>query len=112
MVAACDTFRSGAIEQLGVHCRNLGVELYQRGYGKQRNDDATMVATQAIRKASEEGHDVVLVDTSGRMQGNVKLMRELANVCDFPLFCLLIILVGKCEQPRFGIICRRGFSRK
>lgn len=80
MIAACDTFRSGAIEQLEVHCKNLGVELYSRGYGKHGKEDATSVAQQAIRKGKEEGYDVVLVDTSGRMQGNVKLMKELAVV--------------------------------
>jgi len=80
LVAACDTFRSGAIEQLAQHCRNLNVELFHRGYGKSGKDDATSVAQQAIKKAADEGFDVVLVDTSGRMQGNVKLMKELATL--------------------------------
>lgn len=44
MIAACDTFRSGAVEQLGVHCRRLGVELFEEGY----RDDPTQVAQDAI----------------------------------------------------------------
>ena len=52
LIAACDTFRSGAVEQLRVHVRNLGalseetggVELYERGYGK----DAAGIAKDAI----------------------------------------------------------------
>eukprot|EP01126_Amoeba_proteus_P038366 TRINITY_DN3995_c0_g2_i3.p1 TRINITY_DN3995_c0_g2~~TRINITY_DN3995_c0_g2_i3.p1 ORF type:complete len:563 (+),score=140.56 TRINITY_DN3995_c0_g2_i3:66-1754(+) len=83
MIAACDTWRSGAIEQLGVHAQNLGVELYHQGYGKSGKDDATAVANKAIKKATDEKFDVVLVDTSGRMQGNVKLMKELSTLVGF-----------------------------
>ena len=64
MLAACDTFRAGAVEQLGTHSRALEVPLFQRGYEK----DPAMVAAEAIRFAKAEKHDVVLVDTAGRMQ--------------------------------------------
>lgn len=80
MIAACDTFRAGAVEQLRTHVRCLGkgVELFDRGYGK----DAAAVANDAIRKAKELGYDVVLVDTAGRMQDNEPLMRALAKLVE------------------------------
>jgi len=88
LVAACDTFRSGAVEQLRVHVRNLsmltingapvagGVELYEKGYGK----DAAGIAKEAIAYAQDKGFDVVLIDTAGRMQDNEPLMRALAKL--------------------------------
>ncbi|KAH7103920.1 P-loop containing nucleoside triphosphate hydrolase protein [Auriculariales sp. MPI-PUGE-AT-0066] len=86
LIAACDTFRSGAVEQLRVHVRNLGklaegdatgsVELYERGYGK----DAAGIAKEAVAYAKDAGIDVVLIDTAGRMQDNEPLMRALAKL--------------------------------
>jgi signal recognition particle receptor subunit alpha len=79
LIAACDTFRAGAVEQLRTHCRHLNalhpkekhnnremVQLYEKGYGK----DAAGIAMEAIRFAKDSGIDVVLVDTAGRMQDN------------------------------------------
>lgn len=71
LIVAGDTFRSGAVEQLAVHVRNLKdltareggkVELYEKGYGK----DAANVAKDAIALAAQQGYDVVLIDTAGR----------------------------------------------
>ncbi|KAF9239660.1 SRP54-type protein [Melanogaster broomeanus] len=89
LIAACDTFRSGAVEQLRVHVRNLSmlgvdgatnskgrVELYEKGYGK----DASGIAKEAIAYAKDNDFDVVLVDTAGRMQDNEPLMRALAKL--------------------------------
>ncbi|KAJ7582600.1 SRP54-type protein [Mycena floridula] len=89
LIAACDTFRSGAVEQLRVHVRNLSmlsandatagkgkVELFERGYGK----DAAGIAREAITYAKENDFDVVLIDTAGRMQDNEPLMRALAKL--------------------------------
>ncbi|KAI0637097.1 P-loop containing nucleoside triphosphate hydrolase protein [Trametes polyzona] len=89
LIAACDTFRSGAVEQLRVHVRNLSmlgvdgatnskgrVELYERGYGK----DAAGIAKEAIGYARDNDFDVVLIDTAGRMQDNEPLMRALAKL--------------------------------
>ncbi|GAA5880453.1 hypothetical protein JCM3774_005198 [Rhodotorula dairenensis] len=92
LIAACDTFRSGAVEQLRVHVRNLGqleqeqlaggpggasrVELFEKGYGK----DAAGIAKDAIAYAKQNGFDVVLIDTAGRMQDNEPLMRALAKL--------------------------------
>eukprot|EP00243_Klebsormidium_subtile_P009562 TRINITY_DN481_c0_g2_i1.p1 TRINITY_DN481_c0_g2~~TRINITY_DN481_c0_g2_i1.p1 ORF type:complete len:634 (+),score=210.96 TRINITY_DN481_c0_g2_i1:112-2013(+) len=76
MIAACDTFRSGAVEQLKTHCRRLNIPLFERGYEK----DPAAVAADAIRAAAREKHDVVLVDTAGRMQDNEPLMRSLSKL--------------------------------
>eukprot|EP00178_Gracilaria_changii_P002864 TRINITY_DN141_c0_g1_i1.p1 TRINITY_DN141_c0_g1~~TRINITY_DN141_c0_g1_i1.p1 ORF type:complete len:602 (+),score=123.47 TRINITY_DN141_c0_g1_i1:9849-11654(+) len=78
MIAACDTFRAGAVEQLRTHvkCLGEGVQLFDKGYGK----DAASVAADAIRRAKELQYDVVLVDTAGRMQDNEPLMRALAKL--------------------------------
>jgi len=89
LIAACDTFRSGAVEQLRVHVRNLSmlgvdgatgskgrVELFERGYGK----DAAAIAKEAIAHAKDNDFDVVLIDTAGRMQDNEPLMRALAKL--------------------------------
>lgn len=83
LIAACDTFRSGAVEQLRVHARNLAelsdregrgsVELFERGYGK----DAADIARQAIDYAAGKGADVVLIDTAGRQVSNQRLMGSL-----------------------------------
>ncbi|EGC29428.1 hypothetical protein DICPUDRAFT_51281 [Dictyostelium purpureum] len=76
MLAACDTFRSGAIEQLKTHADRLGVPLYERGYSK----DAANVAADAIAEAKDMGIDVVLIDTTGRMQNNEPLMKALSKL--------------------------------
>ncbi|TPX64010.1 hypothetical protein SpCBS45565_g06211 [Spizellomyces sp. 'palustris'] len=83
LIAACDTFRSGAVEQLKVHERNLKivrpgaiVELFDRGYGK----DPAGIAKDAIAYAKNNHFDVVLIDTAGRMQDNEPLMRALAKL--------------------------------
>jgi len=75
-VAACDTFRSGAVEQLKTHCRALKVRLFDQGYAP----DAGRVAERAIMAAKKEGDDVVLVDTAGRMQNNAPLMKSLTSL--------------------------------
>jgi signal recognition particle receptor subunit alpha len=86
-IAACDTFRAGAVEQLRTHQRKLNaaqeasgndarIVLYEVGYGK----DPAGIARDAIAFAAKEGHDVVLVDTAGRMQDNTPLMAALAKL--------------------------------
>jgi len=90
LIAACDTFRAGAVEQLRTHVRRLNslypvgeekngkpiVELYEKGYGK----DAAGIAMEAVNHARSSNIDVVLVDTAGRMQDNEPLMRSLAKL--------------------------------
>ncbi|GJQ15597.1 hypothetical protein GpartN1_g7388.t1 [Galdieria partita] len=76
MIAACDTFRAGAVEQLRIHARCLNVDLFEKGYAK----DPSSVASDAIHCASEKNVDVLLVDTAGRMQDNEPLMKALAKL--------------------------------
>ncbi|KAF6278545.1 SRP receptor subunit alpha [Rhinolophus ferrumequinum] len=89
LIAACDTFRAGAVEQLRTHTRRLSalhppenhggrtmVQLFEKGYGK----DAAGIAMEAIAFARNQGCDVVLVDTAGRMQDNAPLMTALAKL--------------------------------
>ena len=76
LLAACDTFRAGAVEQLRTHSKCLGVDLFEKGYGK----DAAEIARQAITHAKQNSYDVVLIDTAGRMQDNEPLMRSLAKL--------------------------------
>ncbi|KAK8447048.1 hypothetical protein SEVIR_9G580400v4 [Setaria viridis] len=76
-LAACDTFRSGAVEQLRTHARRLQViPIFEKGYEK----DPAVVAREAIQEASRNKSDVVLVDTAGRMQDNEPLMRALSKL--------------------------------
>ncbi|KAJ1459996.1 SRP54-type protein [Pelagophyceae sp. CCMP2097] len=75
-ITACDTFRSGAVEQLRSHARCLDVELYEKGYLKDPSD----VAKSSLDHAKAQKRDCVLIDTAGRMQNNDKLMRELAKL--------------------------------
>ncbi|XP_077223217.1 uncharacterized protein LOC143856819 [Tasmannia lanceolata] len=76
MMAACDTFRSGAVEQLRTHARRLQVPIFEKGYEK----DPAVVAKEAIQEATRNKSDVVLVDTAGRMQDNEPLMRALSKL--------------------------------
>lgn len=83
LIAAADTFRSGAVEQLKVHVDRLkllterqsagDVELFQSGYGK----DAAVVAQKAVEYGTSHGFDVVLIDTAGRRHNDDRLMSSL-----------------------------------
>ena len=76
LLAAGDTFRAGAIEQLGVWANRLGVELIAH----QEGSDPAAVAFDAINAARARGSDVLIIDTAGRLQTKVNLMSELAKV--------------------------------
>ncbi|KAJ3435171.1 signal recognition particle receptor subunit alpha [Anaeramoeba flamelloides] len=78
LIAACDTFRSGAVDQLRVHSNVLGVPLFEWGYGK----PPANIAQKAIAHAKSNNIDVVLIDTAGRMQDNELQMRALANLIE------------------------------
>ncbi|CAL4187266.1 unnamed protein product, partial [Meganyctiphanes norvegica] len=107
LIAACDTFRAGAVEQLRTHKNHLNslhppekhsgrtmVELFEQGYGK----DAADIAKHAVDYARKNQFDVVLIDTAGRMQDNEPLMRALAKliIVNEPDLCLFVgeALVG------------------
>jgi len=76
VLAAGDTFRAGAIEQLSIHAENLGVKIIKHGPGA----DPAAVAYDAIEHARAKHKDVVLLDTAGRMQTNVNLMDEMEKI--------------------------------
>jgi fused signal recognition particle receptor len=76
VLAAGDTFRAGAIEQLSLHGDRLGIKVVKH----QAGSDPAAVAFDAIDHAKARGRDVVLIDTAGRMQTNANLMDELKKV--------------------------------
>lgn len=63
LLAACDTFRSGAVEQIRTHADTLEVPLFERGYG----GEPAHVAREAIKHGEQNGFEAVLIDTAGRM---------------------------------------------
>ncbi|WPC08560.1 signal recognition particle-docking protein FtsY [Globicatella sp. PHS-GS-PNBC-21-1553] len=76
LLAAADTFRAGAIEQLNVWGERLGIPVVT---GKAQSDPASVVF-DAVKKANEEHYDYLLVDTAGRLQTKANLMQELAKI--------------------------------
>ncbi len=76
LVAAADTFRAGAVEQLSQWCERIGVDFV----AGQRGGDPAAVAFDAIAAAEARSIDVVLVDTAGRLHTQRGLMEELQKV--------------------------------
>ena len=76
VMAAGDTFRAGAIEQLGIHADRVGCKIVKHGPGA----DPAAVAYDAIEHAKAKHKDVVLLDTAGRVQTNINLMDEMAKI--------------------------------
>lgn len=76
LLAAGDTFRAGAIEQLKIWSGRVGCEVV----AKEEGSDPSSVIFDAIKKAKAEGYDVILCDTAGRLQTKVNLMNELAKI--------------------------------
>lgn len=76
VMAAADTFRAAAIDQLQIHADNLGVKLIKHDYGA----DAAAVAFDAIKHAEAKQKDVVLIDTAGRLHSNFNLIEEMKKV--------------------------------
>lgn len=106
LVAAGDTFRHGAVEQLEVHGRCLGVQIFQMGYGT----DPSAVAAAAIAQAQRQRNDVVLIDTAGRMQDHEPRMRALAKLIhdNQPD---LVLFVGEALVGNNGVDQLRKFNQ-
>lgn len=106
LIAAGDTFRHGAVEQLQVHGRCLGVEVFQQGYGS----DPSGVAAAAISTAARKHIDVVLVDTAGRQQNHASRMRALAKLMhdNQPD---LVLFVGEALVGNNGVDQLRRFNQ-
>ena len=75
LLAACDVYRPAAIKQLQVVGEKAGVEVYERG-----QTDPVDIAAKAVEYARQNGFDVVIVDTAGRLHIDRALMDELRNV--------------------------------
>jgi fused signal recognition particle receptor len=76
VVAAADTFRAAAIDQLGVWCDRAGVDMIRQGEGS----DPAAVVYDAVNYAKNKQADVLLVDTAGRLHNKKNLMNELAKI--------------------------------
>ncbi len=76
VVAASDTFRAGAIEQLNILCDKIGVHLIKHEAGS----DPASVAFDAIEHANARNLDFVLIDSAGRMQTNKNLLEEMKKM--------------------------------
>ena len=76
VLAAADTFRAGAIDQLETHAERIGV----RCVSSQRGGDSAAIARDAVESAKARGADIVIIDTAGRMTNKVNLMNELQKV--------------------------------
>ncbi|KAL6236046.1 hypothetical protein BDW75DRAFT_124568 [Aspergillus navahoensis] len=116
LIAACDTFRSGAVEQLRVHVRNLkelsaretvgAVELYEKGYGK----DAANVAKDAVEYGAANNFDVVLIDTAGRRHNDQRLMSSLEKFAKFAQ-PNKIFMVGEALVGTDSVMQARNFNQ-
>ena len=115
LIAACDTFRSGAVEQLRVHARNLKdlsarerlakIELYEKGYGK----DAAHIARDAVAYAKDNYFDVVLIDTAGRRHNDARLMSSLEKFADLARPDK-ILMVGEALVGTDSVMQARAFN--
>jgi fused signal recognition particle receptor len=76
MLAAADTFRAAAIDQLKIWGERVGVDVVAKDVGS----DPAGVAYEALERAKTQGADVLLIDTAGRMQNKGDLMAELAKI--------------------------------
>ena len=76
LVTACDVYRPAAIEQLTVLSEQVGVDIYK----EPDNKNPVEIALHAISHALEHKHDVVIVDTAGRLAVDEQMMTEIANI--------------------------------
>lgn len=76
LLAACDVYRPAAIEQLHV----LGEQLNIPVYSEKENKNPIAIAKNAIQKAKEEGCDIVIIDTAGRLAVDEVMMNEIASI--------------------------------
>ena len=75
LLAACDIYRPAAIDQLQVVGERAGVKVFEMG-----QTDPVEIAAKAVRFAKDNNHDVVILDTAGRLHIDEKLMDELKNI--------------------------------
>lgn len=76
LLVAADTFRAGAVKQLVTWGQKTGCDVVK----DERTTDPASVVYQGLEKAKKEGYDMVLIDTAGRLQNKVNLMKELEKI--------------------------------
>ncbi len=76
LLVACDVYRPAAIEQLRVVAEQIGVPVYT----EEGNKDVVEIANHAIREAKSKGHDVVIIDTAGRLAIDEEMMNEIETL--------------------------------
>jgi len=76
LLAAGDTFRAGAVDQLAIWADRVGVDIVTKPAGS----DPSSVIFDALQKATKEKYDVLLCDTAGRLQNKTNLMKELEKM--------------------------------
>jgi fused signal recognition particle receptor len=104
LVAAGDTFRAGAVDQLEIWSKRVGCDFYSKGM----NADPSAVAFDAVEKAKNEQFDVLIVDTAGRLHNKVNLMNELSKtkrvmkkVLDYAPNDVMLVLDASTGQNAF-----------
>ena len=115
LVVAGDTFRAAAVEQLKIWSERAGADFM----GRKTGADAAGLAFDSVTKAKEEGYDVVLIDTAGRLQNKQQLMDELLKIvrvikridADAPHETLLVLdaTVGRNALSQEQIFGRQAF---
>ncbi len=105
IMAAADTFRAGAIEQLEEHGRRLGIRVVKH----QAGGDPAAVAYDAVEHAKAKGIPVVLIDTAGRMQTKQNLMDQMKKIKRVAN-PHLVIFVGDALAGNDAVEQARGFQ--
>ena len=76
-IAACDTFRAGAVEQIDIWAQKSNVNIIKGSQGL----DPAAVAYKAMEATTKDGTEILLIDTAGRLQNDKNLMNELTKIC-------------------------------
>jgi len=76
ILGAADTFRAAAVDQLKIWGQRTGVEVIEKGM----NADPAAVAFEAVKAAQDQGADVCIIDTAGRLHNKINLMNELSKI--------------------------------
>ncbi|EOH72445.1 signal recognition particle-docking protein FtsY [Enterococcus malodoratus] len=111
LLAAADTFRAGAIDQLAVWGKRSGVEVVRGNAG----GDPAAVVFDAVDKAKKENYDILLIDTAGRLQNKVNLMNELEKIKrviqrEFPTAPHEVLLVVDATTGQNALVQARQFK--
>jgi signal recognition particle subunit SRP54 len=106
LLAACDLVRPAAAEQLAVLATQVGVDIYREDVR-----DPVLVARNALARARREGHDLIIVDTAGRLQIDEPLMQELARIRD-ALSPVESLLVADAMTGQSAVDIAKAFDEK